>query len=68
MVSNHMSYLKEAFREAARREFANVPPESELSYVFSSCFEKRILSILNNENNSEENTPECQSGSAEEVE
>ena len=63
-----MSYLKEAFREAARREFANVPPEAELSYVFSSSFEKSILSILNNKNHNEENIPECQSGSAEEAE
>ena len=63
-----MSYLKEAFREAARRAFANVPPESELSYVFSSNFEKRILSILNNENHNEENIPERQLGSAEEAE
>ena len=58
-----MSYLKEAFREAARREFANVPSEAELSYVFSSNFEKRVLSILNNENHKEPNVPESQSGS-----
>ena len=58
-----MSYLKEAFHEAARREFANVPPEAELSYVFSSNFEKRVLSILNNENHKEPNVPESQSGS-----
>ena len=62
-----MSYLKEAFREAARREFADVPPESELSYVFSSSFEKRILSILNNENHNESNVSESQSESAAEA-
>ena len=62
-----MSYLKEAFREAARREFANVPPESELSYVFSSNFEKRVLSILNNENHNESNVSESQSESAAEA-
>lgn len=61
-----MSYLKEAFREAARREFANVPPESELSYVFSSDFEKRVLSILNNENRSSSNATESQSESTAE--
>lgn len=62
-----MSYLKEAFREAARREFANVPPESELSYVFSSDFEKRVLSIPNDENHNEPNAPDHQSESAAEV-
>ena len=61
-----MSYLKEAFREAARREFENVPPESELSYVFSSDFEKRVLSILNNENRSSSNATESQSESTAE--
>ena len=53
MVSNRMSYLKEAFREAARREFANVPPESELTYIFSTDSEKRVLDLLNNENHNE---------------
>ena len=62
-----MSYLKEVFREAARREFANIPPESELSYVFSSNFEKRILSILNKETHNEPNVSDSQSESSAEV-
>ena len=47
MVSNRMKYLKEAFREAVRREFADVPPETELSYEFYDSFEKRMLSLFN---------------------
>lgn len=41
-----MSNLQEAFREAARREFAAVPDETELDYVFSRKFERRMRRII----------------------
>jgi len=41
-----MSELREAFREAARREFAAVPPEEELDYVFSPRFEHRMRRLI----------------------
>ncbi len=41
-----MSELKEAFREAARREFAMVPPEAELHWVFSPRFERKMRRLI----------------------
>lgn len=41
-----MSNLQEAFREAARREFAMVPAEEELDYVFSRKFERNMQKII----------------------
>lgn len=41
-----MYELREAFREAARREFAMVPAESELDYVFSDRFERRMRRMI----------------------
>lgn len=41
-----MSNLQEAFREAARREFAMVPEESELDHVFSLRFERKMRRII----------------------
>ena len=45
MVSK-MSFLKDAFREAARREFAHVPEESELNVVFSDNYLARMEELL----------------------
>ena len=41
-----MADLREAFREAARREFAAVPPEAELDYTFSPRFERNMRRII----------------------
>ena len=41
-----MSELQEAFREAARREFAMVPAEEDLHWVFSRRFERRMRRII----------------------
>lgn len=41
-----MSELKEAFREAARRQFAMVPAESELDWAFSPGFERKMRRII----------------------
>ena len=41
-----MYELREAFREAARREFAMVPTEEELGYVFSSRFEHKMRRMI----------------------
>lgn len=41
-----MSELQEAFREAARREFAHVPAEEDLHWVFSRRFERRMRRII----------------------
>ena len=41
-----MSELQEAFREAARREFAMVPPEHELDYTFSPGFQRRMRRLI----------------------
>lgn len=41
-----MYELREAFREAARREFAMVPAEEELDYVFSDRFERRMRRMI----------------------
>lgn len=41
-----MSELKEAFREAARRQFAMVPAEGELDWVFSPRFERKMRRII----------------------
>ena len=41
-----MADLREAFREAARREFAAVPPEAELDYTFSPRFERSMRRII----------------------
>ena len=41
-----MTDLQEAFREAARREFAMVPDESELDYTFSPVFQRKIQRII----------------------
>jgi len=38
--------LQEAFREAARREFAMVPDENELDYAFSSGFQRKMQRII----------------------
>lgn len=38
--------LQEAFREAARREFAMVPDEIELDYTFSPVFQRRMQRII----------------------
>ena len=38
--------LQEAFREAARREFAMVPNESELDYTFSPGFQRKMQRII----------------------
>lgn len=41
-----MTDLQEAFREAARREFAMVPDEDELDYTFSSGFQRKMRRII----------------------
>jgi len=41
-----MSYLQEAFREAARREFAMIPDEEEIEYSFSSKFLRKMRGLL----------------------
>ena len=41
-----MSELQNAFREAARREFAAVPAEAELDYIFSARFERRMQYMI----------------------
>ena len=41
-----MSELREAFREAARRQFAMVPAEVELDWVFSPRFERKMRRII----------------------
>ena len=41
-----MYELREAFREAARREFAMVPAEEELDYVFSDRFERSMRRMI----------------------
>ena len=41
-----MSNLQEAFREAAGREFAMVPDETELDYIFSRKFERKMRRII----------------------
>ena len=41
-----MYELREAFREAARREFAAVPAEAELDYVFSRRFERKMRRMI----------------------
>ena len=41
-----MHKLQEAFREAAGREFAMVPAESELDYRFSRRFERSMRRII----------------------
>ena len=41
-----MSELQEAFREAARREFAHVPAEEDLHWVFPRRFERRMRRII----------------------
>ena len=41
-----MSELQNAFREAARREFAAVPAEAELDYIFSAQFERRMQYMI----------------------
>ena len=41
-----MTDLQEAFREAARREFAMVPDESELDYKFSPSFRRKMQRII----------------------
>lgn len=41
-----MSNLQEAFREAARREFATVPDENELDYTFSPGFQRKMQRII----------------------
>ena len=38
--------LQEAFREAARREFAMVPDERELDYTFSPGFQRKMQRII----------------------
>jgi len=43
--------LREAFREAARREFASVPPEEELHHVFSERFQRRMRRLIRAEAN-----------------
>ena len=41
-----MYELREAFREAARREFAMVPAEEDLDYVFSNRFEQSMRRMI----------------------
>lgn len=41
-----MSELQSAFREAARREFASVPAEAELDYIFSARFERKMQCMI----------------------
>lgn len=41
-----MTDLQEAFREAARREFAMVPDENELDYTFSPGFQRKMQRII----------------------
>ena len=41
-----MSELKEAFREAARRQFAMVPAEEDLDWVFSAKFERKMRRMI----------------------
>ena len=41
-----MSFLQEAFREAVKREFADVPSDDNLSHNFSDDFEQRMLLLL----------------------
>lgn len=41
-----MSELQNAFREAARQEFAAVPAEAELDYIFSARFERRMQHMI----------------------
>ena len=41
-----MSELQNAFREAARREFASVPAEAELDYKFSARFERKMQYMI----------------------
>jgi len=41
-----MHELQEAFREAARREFAMVPAETELAYAFSDRFERKMRRMI----------------------
>ena len=41
-----MSNLQEAFREAARREFAMVPAEEALDYTFSPGFQRKMRRII----------------------
>lgn len=41
-----MSNLQEAFRESVAREFASIPDESELHYVFSRRFERKMRRMI----------------------
>lgn len=41
-----MSYLQEAFREAARREFDMIPEEEEIEYSFSPKFLRKMRGLL----------------------
>lgn len=41
-----MSNLQEAFREAARREFAMIPPEEEIEWEFSPRFERKMRRLI----------------------
>lgn len=41
-----MSYLQEAFREAARREFAMIPDEEDIEYAFSPKFLRKMRGLL----------------------
>lgn len=41
-----MYELRDAFREAANREFAMIPPENELHHVFSPRFERKMRRLI----------------------
>ena len=41
-----MPVLQDAFREAARREFASVPPEQEIDWELSDRFLTKMAELL----------------------